>query len=104
MSRIAFKMKLFPGYEAEYRRRHAAVWPELAALLKSIGVRDYSIFLDEETLLLFAYLQIEDPARLDETRTQAIMWKWWDHMKDIMEVYPDTSPVTKPLEEVFYMP
>ena len=104
MSRIAFKMKLFPGFEAEYRRRHSAVWPELAALLKSIGVRDYSIFLDEETLLLFAYLQIEDPAKLDRLKAQDIMWKWWDHMKDIMEVYPDTSPVTKPLEEVFYMP
>jgi L-rhamnose mutarotase len=104
MSRIAFKMKLFPGYEAEYRRRHAAVWPELAALLKSVGVRDYSIFLDEETLLLFACLQIEDPERLNETRTHDIMWKWWDFMKDIMEVHPDTSPVTKPLQEVFYMP
>ena len=54
--RVAFKMKLFPGYEAEYKRRHAALWPELAALLKTAGVRDYSIFLDEETLLLFAYL------------------------------------------------
>lgn len=104
MTRIAFKMKLFPGYEAEYRRRHAAVWPELAALLKSVGVRDYSIFLDEETLILFAYLQIDDPARLGETKAHDIMWKWWDHMKDIMEVHPDTSPVTTPLQEVFYMP
>jgi len=64
MTRIAFKMKLFPGYAAEYKQRHAAIWPELAALLKSAGVKDYSIFLDEETLLLFAYLQIEDPAEL----------------------------------------
>ncbi|MBN9384449.1 MAG: L-rhamnose mutarotase [Chitinophagaceae bacterium] len=104
MTRIAFKMKLFPGCEAEYRRRHAAVWPELATLLKSVGVKEYSIFLDEETLLLFAYLQIEDPAGLDQLKARDIMWKWWDHMKDIMEVNPDTSPVTKPLQEVFYMP
>lgn len=104
MTRIAFKMKLFPGYEAEYKRRHAEVWPELAALLKSVGVKDYSIFLDEETLVLFAYLQIEDPASLDQLKTQDIMWTWWDHMKDIMEVHPDTSPVTIPLQEVFYMP
>ena len=97
-------MKLFPGCEAEYRRRHEAVFPELAALLKSVGVKEYSIFLDEETQLLFACLQIEDPARLDQLKAHDIMWKWWDHMKDIMEVYPDTSPVTKPLKEVFYMP
>ena len=97
-------MKLFPGCEAEYRRRHAAVWPALSTLLKSIGVKDYSIFLDKETLILFAYLQIEDPAKLDQLKAGDIMWKWWDHMKDIMEVHPDTSPVTMPLEEVFYMP
>ena len=103
MNRIAFKMKLFPGYEDEYKRRHAALWPELAALLKSAGVRNYSIFLDEETLLLFAVLQVDDPAALDQLKTQDIMWKWWDHMKDIMEVHPDTSPVTTPLKEVFYM-
>ena len=104
MSRIAFKMKLFAGCEAEYRRRHAAIFPELAALLKSVGVKDYSIFLDEETLILFAYLQVDDPEKLDGLKTQAIMWTWWDFMKDIMEVHPDTSPVTKPLTEVFYMP
>lgn len=96
-------MTLCPGQEAEYKRRHEAVWPELAALLKSAGVRDYSIFLDEETLSLFAYLQTDDPAGLDRLKTEDIMWKWWDHMKDIMEVNPDTSPVTKPLEEVFYL-
>jgi len=104
MQRIAFTMKLFPGCEAEYRRRHAAVWPALSTLLKSIGVKDYSIFLDKETLLLFACLQIEEPAKLDQLKSRDIMWKWWDHMKDIMEVHPDTSPVTMPLEEVFYMP
>jgi L-rhamnose mutarotase len=104
MTRIAFKMKLFPGYEAEYQRRHAEVWPELAALLRSVGVRDYSIFLDEETLILFAVLYVSDPAALDQLRTKDIMWRWWAHMKDIMEVYPDTSPVTTPLKEVFYMP
>ena len=72
--------------------------------MKSIGVKDYSIFLDEETLILFAYLRIEDPAKLDQLKSLDIMWKWWDHMKDIMEVHPDTSPVTTPLKEVFYMP
>ncbi|MEO6039555.1 MAG: L-rhamnose mutarotase, partial [Saprospiraceae bacterium] len=45
MPRIAFKMKLQPGKAAEYRRRHDALWPELADLLRETGIRDYSIFL-----------------------------------------------------------
>ena len=44
MPRIAFKMKLHPGQIGEYKRRHDALWPELAELLRETGVRDYSIF------------------------------------------------------------
>ena len=40
-------MKLKPGYEAEYKRRHdRAIWPELSAQLRAQGIYDYSIFLD----------------------------------------------------------
>ena len=44
MKREAFKMYLKPGYEAEYEKRHAAIWPELKALLSKNGVSDYSIY------------------------------------------------------------
>ena len=59
MKRQAFKMYLKPGFEAEYEKRHNAIWPELRALLKETGVSDYSIFWDIETNVLFAY-QIVD--------------------------------------------
>jgi len=104
MHRIAFKMQLYPGYEAEYERRHAALWPELASLLKETGIMDYSIFLDKETLILFAYLQIREPGLLDNLPEHPVMRKWWDHMKDIMDVHPDNSPVVTSLREVFYLP
>lgn len=104
MQRVAFKMKLHAGQEAEYQRRHAAIWPELAVLLKEKGIREYSLFLDEETLILFGYLQIPDPKSLDLLPGHPVMQKWWDFMKDIMDVHPDNSPVSFPLKEVFYLP
>lgn len=97
-------MKLFPGYEAEYRRRHSTLWPELQSLLKETGIREYSIFLEEHSLLLFAYLVVDDPARLEALPDHPVMQRWWDQMKDIMESHPDHSPMTTPLQEVFYMP
>ena len=54
MKRFAFKMKLKPGFEDEYKKRHDEIWPELKALIQSTGVSDYPIFLDEETNILFA--------------------------------------------------
>jgi L-rhamnose mutarotase len=104
MQRIAFTMKLHKGFEAEYRRRHDAIWPELQTLLHDAGIREYSIFLDEPGGTLFAVLKIADPMQLDSLPAQAVMQRWWAYMQDIMESNPDNSPVTTPLKEVFYLP
>jgi len=104
MQRVSFKMRLFEGYAEEYRNRHDRVWGELRQLLKETGVRDYSIFLDESTDSLFAILRAEDPSKLTEMRVNPIMKKWWNYMKDIMESNEDSSPVSVPLKEMFYLP
>lgn len=97
------KMKLFPGQRGEYIKRHAEIWPELRGLLKEAGVEDYSIFLDEETNVLFAVLTITNEKAMEELPSKPLMKKWWTHMKDIMDTNPDESPVSTPLAEVFYM-
>ncbi len=104
MTRVAFKMKLFPGQTEEYKKRHDEIWPELVALLKDTGISEYSIFLDEETNALFGVLKAVDPAKLDDLPSHAVMQKWWAYMGDIMESNPDNSPVSVPLLDVFYMP
>ncbi|MCW3108124.1 MAG: rhaM [Segetibacter sp.] len=102
--RIAFKMQLFPGYEAEYKKRHDELWPELEQLLKEAGISDYSIFLDETTNTLFGVMKANDRAKLADLPSTAVMQKWWKHMADIMETNPDNSPKQTPLKEVFYLP
>ncbi len=103
MKRIAFKMKLKPGYKDEYRKRHSEIWPELKKLLKGQGVGDYSIFFDEETNILFGVQKQERESSSQDLGSLEIVRKWWAFMADIMETNPDNSPVTVPLEEVFYM-
>ena len=104
MQRVAFKMKLFPGKEAEYKLRHDELWPELKELLKEVGINNYSIFLDEQTRDLIGILHVEDSKQLDALPTKEVMQRWWQYMADIMETNPDHSPVTVPLREVFYLP
>jgi L-rhamnose mutarotase len=53
MSRFAFKMFLKPGFEAEYEKRHAAIWPELVKMIKDSGVGNYSIYWEMDTNILF---------------------------------------------------
>ena len=103
MKRVAFKMKLKPGSEAEYQRRHEALWPELARVLRDVGIGDYSIFLDEETLTLFAVQKQMEGSTAASLPDHPTVKKWWAHMAPLMDVNADNSPVTKPLREVFHL-
>ena len=103
MKRLAFKMYLNEGQKEEYRKRHNEIWPELQQLLKDAGVSEYSIFLDEETNMLFAFQKVEGREGSQNLGQTEIVQKWWAFMADIMKTNPDNSPVTVPLEEVFFM-
>ena len=103
MQQIAFKMQLKPGHAAEYQRRHDAIWPELASLLQESGVRDYSIFLDEDTGALFAVLRRVDGHTMEALPQHPVMRRWWAHMADLMETQADASPVAVPLLPVFHL-
>ena len=103
MNRLAFKMQLNEGQKDEYIKRHNEIWPELKKLLKDAGVSEYSIFLDEETNLLFAFQKVSGEGSSQDLGQTEIVRKWWKFMADIMKTNADSSPVTVPLEEVFFM-
>ena len=104
MERYAFRMRLNPGMEAEYKRRHDAIWPELVELLHRAGVSDYSIYLDPETRVLFGVLSRIPGHGMDDLPKSPVMQRWWAHMADIMEVADDNAPVAVPLVPLFHMP
>jgi L-rhamnose mutarotase len=103
MKRAAFVMKLKAGFEEEYRKRHASLWPEMKKALRDAGISDYSIFLDPETLCLFAVQKRAEGSTADGLVGHPTVLKWWRHMKDIMETNPDSSPVSRTLIEVFHL-
>ncbi len=66
MERVAFTMRLLPGAEAEYRRRHAAVWPEMLDELSKAGGATTTPSIARATDL-FGYLDVEDFDRFRAT-------------------------------------
>ena len=103
MMRKAFLMRLKPGQQAEYERRHHPIWPELQATLKAHGVSNYSIFLDAPTDKLFAYAEVESAERWQAIANTEICQRWWAHMRDLMETNADNSPLAIELNEVFHL-
>ncbi len=80
MQRMGHVLGLKPDAIAEYRRIHAAVWPEILAMISACNIRNYTIFLKEPENLLFAYWEYHgsdfaaDSAKMAaDPKTQA----WW---------------------------
>jgi len=103
MIRKAFVMKVHPWAHDEYRRRHDAIWPELTATLRDHGVASYSIFLDADRSLLFAYAELASIERWNAIAATAVCRRWWTAMRDVMETHADHSPVAEDLTEVFHL-
>jgi len=101
MERVAFTMRLLPGAEAEYRRRHADVWPEMLDTLRAAGCRDYSIYLLDQDLI--GVFEVDDFARFRAMMAAApVNDRWQAEMASLID--PRTDPETgfhRRLEEIF---
>lgn len=96
-------MKLRPGQAGEYKRRHDALWPELKEELNRAGIRDFTIFLDEDDRTLFAFHLLTDDRPDTGQPGGVVQRRWWKHMEPLMECNEDSSPKIWPLKEVFFM-
>lgn len=103
MIRKSFKMKLYPGMAAEYEKRHNELWDEMRNMIHEYGGSNYSIFLDEETNILYGYIELEDEELWTKSADTEICRRWWHFMADIMETNPDESPVSVDLKPVFHL-
>lgn len=103
MIRKGFKMKLYANMAEEYKKRHDNLWPEMVEMIRQYGGKNYTIFLDEETDVLFGYLEIEDADLWNKTAETEICKKWWAYMADIMDTNPDNSPVAVDFKEMFHL-
>lgn len=101
--RLAFKMKVNKDKFLEYEKRHQSVYKDLEKELKLAGASDYSIFLDEETGILFSVVKVEDIEKWEKIAEKNICKEWWEYMKDIMETNPDNSPKSFTLREVYHL-
>jgi L-rhamnose mutarotase len=106
MERVAFLLGIKPGWQAEYRRRHDEIWPEMVKALRDAGARNYSIFFDTDHRRLFAYLEADPDFRtfLQRIGTDPVNARWQEYMKDLLDfqVDPKTNFAIR-LDETFHI-
>ena len=103
MERYAWKARVLPGMLEEYKRRHAAIWPEMVEVLKRAGISNYSIWNTGDEL--FGYYECR--SRDEAARIQAespVVDRWNEYMKDVMVMEMDPVTGAQPLmEEAWYL-
>jgi L-rhamnose mutarotase len=105
MERVCFLLRVRPDRLGEYRERHAAVGPEMLEALRVAGWSNYSLFLDDDGLLV-GYVETDDFERalaaMEQTDVNA---RWQAEMAEFFELpsteRPDTS--MRRLTEVFHL-
>lgn len=100
MASYAWILEVRPGYEDEYKRRHAEIWPEMVEALKSAGISNYSIF--RHGLTLFGYFETDDlKSTIEKLNQSEVNGRWGEWMDPIMRVESDPStqfPYLLPLQ------
>ena len=96
MERFAWKGRIKPGMQAEYKRRHDEIWPEMLELLKAAGIKNYSIWSDGSDV--FGYYECEKGIVFAE-ETQAgspVVDRWNAYMDDVLELVMDPETGAQP--------
>lgn len=89
MQKVASRFRLKAGMQAEYKRRHDEIWPEMLELMRQAGIRNYTIWNDGEDL--FGYFEVADLAACSQTiSASAVKKRWDDYMADLID---GTSPM-----------
>jgi L-rhamnose mutarotase len=107
MKRVAQTIRLRPEHRDLYLRLHSAVWPGVEAALRAANIRNYSIFLREDTL--FGYFEYHgddfeaDMATIGADPTTQAWWKLTDPCQEPVDTAADGERWA-PLTEVFYTP
>jgi len=85
MTKQVQRLRIPPGMQEEYKRRHDNLWPEMGELLRQCGIRNYTIWSYDGDM--FAYCEVDDPETCRKVLAGSEVKERWDeYMSDILTV------------------
>lgn len=105
MQRYGQLIGVKPEVFEEYRKHHAAVWPEILDMIRQCNIHNYSIYHKDN--MLFAYFEyVGDDFAADMAKMGAdpMTQKWWDIMMPMQQPIPTRGEGEwwASMEEVFH--
>lgn len=106
MTRYGMAIGLKPEAELEYRKQHAAVWPEVLEMIQLCHIRNYSIYLRDCTLFsYFEYDGTDFDADMARMAADPATQRWWALMMPMQSPLPGRKDGAwwAEMEEVFHL-
>jgi L-rhamnose mutarotase len=106
MQRFGTMIRLKPGCAGEYKRYHAAVWPEVLKTISDCNIRDYSIFFKDDVLFgYFEYHGVDIKADWAKMAADEKTQEWWAVMGPMQDPLPTRKQGEwwAEMEEVFHL-
>ena len=103
MERFAWKGRIKPGMQAEYKRRHDEIWPEMIELLKAAGIKNYTIWSDGTDV--FGYYECEHGVAFAEQAQagSAVVDRWNEYMADVLDLVMDPETGAQPKLRMMFL-
>ncbi len=105
MQRYGMVIKLRPGKLDEYRRLHAAVWPDVLRMIRACNIRNYSIYHQDGYLFsYFEYGGTDFAADMAKMAADPVTQQWWELCQPCQDPLPTRAAGEwwANMEEVFH--
>jgi L-rhamnose mutarotase len=106
MKRFGQIIKVKPDKIEEYRKYHAAVWPDVLKMIKMCNINNYSIFIKDDYLFAyFEYAGKDFSADMAKMAADPTTQKWWDIMMPMQQPLANRKEGEwwSDMEEVFHL-
>jgi L-rhamnose mutarotase len=103
LQRICFLMDVIPGREDEYQRRHDEIWPELVAELQKAGVRNYTLFRRDTTVIAYAECHPDAATAFGRVGATEVNARWSEWFADVLARLSDENGALIEASEVWHL-
>ncbi|MEA3460418.1 MAG: L-rhamnose mutarotase [Bacteroidota bacterium] len=105
MKRYGMVIGVKPEKIEEYKKLHAAVWPDVLEMIRACNISNYSIYLKDDRLFsYFEYTGDDFEADMNKMAADPVTRQWWDVCKPCQQALETRAEGEwwAEMEEVFH--
>jgi L-rhamnose mutarotase len=103
MQRYCFTFEIREGAEAEYKRRHDEIWPELVAAIKDAGISNYSLFRRGTQVIAYCECHPDAATAFANVGATDVNRRWAEWFEDVIVALTDEDGNLFAAEEVWHL-